>query len=174
MTITKRPVGGQLNFRRNRQIKIRQNLYRVYVYIMAILFHTAKFKSANTQFGGKPPNLMTANISGYRPFAKLWPLINACCYGNELENGKDPSNHHTKFEVCWIYCWFYKNPKTKWISHRFVLVAGTFYQPQCKHNMGNSLTSKIFIKSAVDPRNLKFGMMITWVFTIVQKNFSLP
>ena len=32
---------------------------------MAILFQTANFKSANTQFGGKPPNLMTANISGY-------------------------------------------------------------------------------------------------------------
>ena len=48
---------------RNRQIKIRQNLYRVHV-SMAILFQTAKFKSANTQFGGKPPNLKTANISG--------------------------------------------------------------------------------------------------------------
>ena len=32
---------------------------------MAILFQTAKFKSANTQFGGKPPNLITANISNY-------------------------------------------------------------------------------------------------------------
>ena len=32
---------------------------------MAILFQTANFKSANTRFGGKPPNLMTANISGY-------------------------------------------------------------------------------------------------------------
>ena len=32
---------------------------------MAILYQTAKFKSANTQIGGKPPNLMTANISGY-------------------------------------------------------------------------------------------------------------
>ena len=32
---------------------------------MAILFQTAKFKSANAQFGGKPLNLMTANISGY-------------------------------------------------------------------------------------------------------------
>ena len=37
--------------------------------------------------------------------------------------------------------------------------------------MGNSLTSKIFIKSAVDPTNLKFGVMITWVNTIVKKNF---
>ena len=56
---------------------------------------------------------------------------------------------------------------------RFVLVVGTFYQLQCKR-MGNSLTSKIFIKSAVDPTNLKFGVMITWGNTIVQKNFSLP
>ena len=32
---------------------------------MAILFQTAKLKSANTQFGGKTLNLMTANISGY-------------------------------------------------------------------------------------------------------------
>ena len=36
--------------------------------------------------------------------------------------------------------------------------------------LGNSLTSRIFIKSTVDPKNLKFGMMITWVNTIVQKN----
>ena len=50
--------------RRNHQIKIHQNLYHVHV-CMAILFQTAKYKSANTQFGGKPPNLMTANISGY-------------------------------------------------------------------------------------------------------------
>ena len=41
-------------------------------------------------------------------------------------------------------------------------------QPQYKP-MGNSLTSRIFIKSTVDPKNLKFGMMITWVNTIVQK-----
>ena len=25
---------------------------------------------------------------GYRPFAKLWPLINACCYGNETFFGQ--------------------------------------------------------------------------------------
>ena len=58
-----RKFGGELIWR-NRQIKIRQNLSRVHV-CMAILFQTAKFKSANTQFGGKPPNLMTANISDY-------------------------------------------------------------------------------------------------------------
>ena len=51
--------------RRNRQVKIRQNLYRVHVCV-AILFQTAEVKSTNTQFGGgKLPNLMTANISGY-------------------------------------------------------------------------------------------------------------
>ena len=37
----------------------------MYVLCMAILFQTAEFISANTQFGGKPPNLMTTNISGY-------------------------------------------------------------------------------------------------------------
>ena len=36
-------------------------------------------------------------------------------------------------------------------------------------SMGNLLCSRIFIKSAVDPINLKFGVMITWVNTIVQK-----
>ena len=35
--------------------------------------------------------------------------------------------------------------------------------------MGNSLTSRIFIKSTVDPKNLKFGMMTTRINTIVQK-----
>ena len=39
--------------------------------------------------------------------------------------------------------------------------------------MGNSLTSRIFIKSTVDPKNLKFGMMITWVNTIVQKKTTV-
>ena len=55
-------------------------------------------------------------------------------------------------------------------SHRVVLVVGTFYQPQCKP-IGNSLTSKIFIKSAEYLTSLKFGFMITWVNTIVQKIF---
>ena len=64
-------------FRRNRQIKIRQNLYRMHV-CMAILFQTAKFKSANTQFGGKPPNLMTANISGYTVFLHLVVHVAYC------------------------------------------------------------------------------------------------
>ena len=30
------------------------------------------------------------------------------------------------------------------------------------------LCSRIFIKSAVDPTNVKFGVLITWVNTIVQ------
>ena len=38
--------------------------------------------------------------------------------------------------------------------------------------MGNSLTSRIFIKSAIDPTNLKFGMVITWIDTIVQTKFG--
>ena len=42
----------------------------------------------------------------------------------------------------------------------------------CQPPMGNSLTSRIFIKSTVDPKNLKFGMMITWVSTIVQKKIK--
>ena len=39
--------------------------------------------------------------------------------------------------------------------------------------MGNLLCSRIFIKSAVDSTNVKFGVMITWVNIIVKKN-SLP
>ena len=54
--------GGLAVLGENRQIKIRQNLHCVHV---CILFQTAKFKSANTPFGGKPPNLITTNISGY-------------------------------------------------------------------------------------------------------------
>ena len=38
--------------------------------------------------------------------------------------------------------------------------------------MGNLLCSRIFIKSAVDPRNVKFGVMITWINIIVQKIFG--
>ena len=104
----------------------------------------------------------------YRPIAKLWPLINACCYGNKnfLDNGIDPSNHQTKFEACQIFCWFYKNLRSKWISHRFALwlVESTNHQYK---PMGNLLCSRIFIKSAVDPTNVKFGVMITWVNIMV-------
>ena len=57
----------------------------------------------------------------------------------------------------------------EWV-YLFVLAVGTFYQPQCKP-MGNSLTSKIFIKSAEYLTSVKFGVMITWVNTIVQKVF---
>ena len=39
--------------------------------------------------------------------------------------------------------------------------------------MGNSLTSRIYIKSTVDPKNLKFGTMISWVNTIVQKKTTV-
>ena len=59
-----RKFGGLAVLGETAKLKIRQNLNRVQVY-MAILFQTAKFKPTNTQFGGKPPNLMTANISGY-------------------------------------------------------------------------------------------------------------
>ena len=38
-------------------------------------------------------------------------------------------------------------------------------------SMGNLLCSRIFIKSAVDPINLKFGVMITWVNTNSKKKF---
>ena len=50
----------------NRQIEIRQKFFRVHVH-MVIPYHTAKFKSANSvkNIGAKPPNLMTADISGY-------------------------------------------------------------------------------------------------------------
>ena len=39
--------------------------------------------------------------------------------------------------------------------------------------MGNLLCSGIFIKSAVDPTNVKFGVMITCVNITVQKKFSV-
>ena len=41
--------------------------------------------------------------------------------------------------------------------------------PTTVQPMGNSLTSRIFIISIVDQKNLKFGMMITRVNTTVQK-----
>ena len=33
--------------------------------------------------------------------------------------------------------------------------------------MGKPLTSKIFIKSAIDQTNLKLGVVITWIISIV-------
>ena len=36
--------------------------------------------------------------------------------------------------------------------------------------MEKLLTLGIFIKSAVDQKNLKFGVVVTWVISIVQKN----
>ena len=38
--------------------------------------------------------------------------------------------------------------------------------------MEKSLTLGIFIKSAVDQKNLKLGVVITWVISIVQKIFD--
>ena len=53
----------------NRQIKICQNFLLAYNIIrMAILYRTAKFKSANVlaiAIWAQPPNLIPANISGY-------------------------------------------------------------------------------------------------------------
>ena len=37
--------------------------------------------------------------------------------------------------------------------------------------MGNLLTSRIFIKSAIDYTNLKLGMVIIRINSIVQKSF---
>ena len=36
----------------------------------------------------------------------------------DLNNVNDPSNHHTKFEIFLICCWFYKNPLSEQCSHR--------------------------------------------------------
>ena len=41
--------------------------------------------------------------------------------------------------------------------------------PQLYKPMGNSLISRIFIKSAVDQTNLKLGMVITRINSIIQK-----
>ena len=84
-----------------------------------------------------------------------------------LNNAIAPGNHHTKFEIRLIYCCFYKNPRSKKISHKFVLWLAHFYKPQYKP-MGSLLSSRIFIKSAVDQMNLKVGMVITQSNSIVQ------
>ena len=46
-----------------------------------------------------------------------------CCYGNKnfFNNANGRSNHHAKFEIFLSYYWFYKNPRSKPFSHRFVL-----------------------------------------------------
>ena len=81
-------------------------------------------------------------------------------------------NHLTKFEICLIYCWFYKNPRSKQIFDRFVLWLAHSYQLQYKP-MENLLTSRIFVKSAVYRMDLKLCMVITWInsASIVQKNY---
>ena len=40
----------------------------------------------------------------------------------------------------------------------------------CYERMGKLLTSRIFIKSEVDQTNLKLGVMITWVNSIILEN----
>ena len=49
-------------------------------------------------------------------------------------------------------------------------VVSTFL-PTAIQPMGNSLTSRIFIKSAEYLTSLKFGLMITWVNTMSKKFF---
>ena len=53
----------------------------------------------------------------------------------------------------------------------FVLWLARFCQlPYICKPMGKSLAFRIFIKSAVDQKNLKLGTVITWTISIVQKN----
>ena len=80
-----RKFGGLAVLGETAKLKIRQILYCVHV-CMAILFQTAKFKSANTQFEGKPPNLMTANISGYTVIGGVITCILCMHVLGELES----------------------------------------------------------------------------------------
>ena len=60
-------VGGLAVRAYNRQIKARQYFLHAYIR-MAILYRTAKFKSANISLElilGDPPNLISAKFSGY-------------------------------------------------------------------------------------------------------------
>ena len=79
-----------------------------------------------------------------------------------LDNGIDPSNHHAKFEI------FLGS------TGDFIKILEVSEFPIGLYHgwhMGNSLTSRIFIKSAEYLTSLKFGLMITWVNTIVQNFF---
>ena len=69
----------------------------------------------------------------------------ACWYGNRnfLSNANGPSNHHTKFEIFLIYCWFYKNSKSNWFSHTCIWRLAWMCQPQYKP-LGKSLIFKDF------------------------------
>ena len=73
----------------------------------------------------------------------------------------DLGNHHTMFKIHLIYCWFYKNHRSKQIFHNmFVLWLVHFYQ-----------LYRIFIKSAVDQMSFKLGTVITQINSFVQKTF---
>ena len=70
----------------NRQIKICQNFLLAYNIIrMAILYRTAKFKSANVlaiAIWAQPPNLIPANISGYTVYYIIMKFMCSLCILN--------------------------------------------------------------------------------------------
>ena len=65
--------------------------------------------------------------------------VKACCYGNKCFSAIDPCNHHTKFEICLIHCWFYKIPRSEQFSHQVLIKECSF-----SNNTGHSHSWKPF------------------------------
>ena len=83
-----------------------------------------------------------------------------------LNNGSGPHNHHTKFEIILIYCWFYKNPKSKWFSHLDLYGS---WQKHANHNT-NLWKNLLFYKIRNILGKIKLGVVIAWTISIVKKN----
>ena len=96
-------------------------------------------------------------------------FLKAYCYGNKtfLDNAIDSGNHHTNFEICLITADFIEILQISILG--FVLQLAHFYQPQYKPI--EKLDLFTYIKSAIHHTNLKLGMMIIWINSIVQKRF---
>ena len=71
------------------------------------------------------------------------------------------------FEKFPLYYGFYKNLQIKRFFHRFCIVVRMFL-PTTYHI--KTLAFMIFIKSAVDQKSLKLGVVTAWTMSIVEKN----
>ena len=97
-------------------------------------------------------------------------FLKTCCYGNKTFFGQCYCSGYSPYKVwdsVWSTAGFIKILDISEFSIGFVLQLAHFYQLQYKP-MEIYL---ILIKSAVELKDLKLGMVITWRNSIVQKSF---
>ena len=104
----------------------------------------------------------------YRPFVNRAKKLNssrhvAMAMEFFLNNANDPCKQ-SPHQVCW----FYKNPKSKWFSHRFIC------QPSTIQTYRKIAYFKDFYKIRIILENLKLNLVIVWIIRGGFKWFKRP